>query len=184
MDELRAALGRITDVLQRQGVRFHVTGGLASSLYGEPRFTQDIDVVVRLEPASEELERLLAALAESHVVDLGAARHETAIGGMFQALDLAAMVKIDLHVGEAVPGELDRSVVLEVLPGLELPVVSREDAVLSKLIWIRQGSHKSRGDVVGILRRGGALDRQALAQRAQDLGLDQLLAELQSEAEA
>jgi hypothetical protein len=35
-----------------------VTGGLAAIIYGEPRLTNDVDIVLRLEP--EDAERLLA----------------------------------------------------------------------------------------------------------------------------
>ena len=34
--------------LDELGIDYHVTGGLASSFYGEPRLTQDVDFVVRL----------------------------------------------------------------------------------------------------------------------------------------
>ncbi len=45
-----ATLKRVTDSLQRLGLRYHLTGGLISSYYGEPRLTQDIDIVVPLCP--------------------------------------------------------------------------------------------------------------------------------------
>jgi hypothetical protein len=39
------------------------------------------------------------------------------------------------------------------MPGLTLPVASRPDLVLSKLIWISKGSHKSRRDLRQIMLR-------------------------------
>jgi hypothetical protein len=91
------------------------------------------------------------------------------------------MIKIDFHVGEKIPGELDRGTPRELVPGLMAPMVSQEDAILSKLIWIRMGSEKGRHDVIEMLKRGESLDRVALGQRAAELGLENLLAELEKE---
>ena len=42
--------------------------------------------------------------------------------------------------------ELSRSESHEVFEGQMLSVVSRQDAAISKLLWISKGSHKSRRD--------------------------------------
>src|SRR5690606_15817229 len=65
---------------------------------------------------------------------------------MFQGLDTITMFKFDFHVGERIPGELNRTVVRELFEGITVPVVSPEDAVLSKVIWYQMGSGKSRQD--------------------------------------
>jgi len=39
------------EVLEKQGVTYMVVGSYASGSYGEPRMTQDIDIVVDLQPA-------------------------------------------------------------------------------------------------------------------------------------
>jgi hypothetical protein len=36
------------------GIAYMVTGGLAAIIYGEPRLTNDVDIVLRLEPAQAE----------------------------------------------------------------------------------------------------------------------------------
>ena len=46
----------------------------------------------------------------------------------------------------------------EIAPGLIAPVVSKEDAILSKLYWIGQGSERSRRDVTEMLRRDEDID--------------------------
>ena len=58
---------------------------------------------------------------------------------------------------------------------------SKEDAILSKLLWIPQGSGKSRHDVIEMLKRDEDLDRSCLRERAATLGLKLLLAEFESE---
>ena len=67
------------------------------------------------------------------------------VDGLFQAIDQQSMIKIDFHVGGSIPGELDRSTQREIAPGLIAPLVSKEDAIVSKLLWIKQGSHRRAG---------------------------------------
>ena len=51
------------ETLERLGIDYLVTGSMASIAYGEPRFTNDIDIVVRLSP--DQAETLCAALSAS-----------------------------------------------------------------------------------------------------------------------
>ena len=162
------------------GLRFHFTGGLVSSLYGEPRFTQDIDIVLRLAPGSPDLEPLLDRLSADFTLDKDVARDAVRRGSIFQALDSDTLLKIDFHVGEAIAGELDRSRVNELLPGLAVPIVTKEDAILSKLLWIRKGSHKSRQDVIAMLSRPEPIDNLYLEEQAGRLSVVDLLTELRA----
>ena len=47
-NELKKTLADVVEILVALKFKFHLTGGLASSFYGEPRFTQDIDLVIRV----------------------------------------------------------------------------------------------------------------------------------------
>jgi hypothetical protein len=46
--EQNRAFGGIIDVLEAMGIEYVIWGGVAAITYGEPRFTRDMDVVVRL----------------------------------------------------------------------------------------------------------------------------------------
>jgi hypothetical protein len=61
------------------------------------------------------------------------------------------------------------------------PLVSKEDAILSKLLWIQMGSQKSRQDVLEMLKRDEDLDRVSLQNHVTALGLQDLLAEIEEE---
>ncbi len=180
LNRLHATLSRVVQALEAAQVPFHCTGGIISSLYGEPRLTQDIDVVIRIDKAPD-LTRVLKELHGPFFVDDLAARAALRDQRMFQALDRDTFIKVDLHVGEDIPGELDRTVRAEVIPGLTVPVVTREDAILSKLLWIRQGSGKSRQDVKGMLLRSGQLDWNYLNAVARSLGVEDLLQSFREE---
>ena len=49
----RPTLTRLVGVLNRVGVRFHLTGGVTAVAYGEPRMTQDLDLVIDSEAAKK-----------------------------------------------------------------------------------------------------------------------------------
>lgn len=63
------------------------------------------------------------------------------------------------------------------------PLVSRVDAALSKLIWVREGSHRSRRDLRRIREGASEQERAAMGTRSEGLGLDALLSEVLNEAD-
>ena len=60
-DIFRHSLLRLVAILHRHGVRFHLTGGITSVAYGEPRMTQDVDVVVENAAITRAIEPFIAA---------------------------------------------------------------------------------------------------------------------------
>ena len=80
-------------------------------------------------------------------------------------------MKIDFHVGEKIPGELQRTRYQEVAADLTVPLVAKEDAILSKLLWIQLGSGKSKRDVIQMLKNPEDLDLSRLHLQAARLGL-------------
>jgi hypothetical protein len=183
-EAFRDTLTRLVAILDRLAIRFHLTGGVTTIAYGEPRMTQDVDLVIDPQAAVERIEPLLAGLRTAgFLVDDETARRAVREAGMFQALDLAEALKIDLYPREMIPGELGRSTRLEVFEGVSLPVASRPDAAASKLVWVSKGSHKSRRDLRQLWRRASTAERGLVEQLAQDLGLERLLRDVLAESD-
>ncbi len=177
-------LRKIADLLERFEIRFHLTGGIASVVYGEPRLTQDIDVVVDSERLSAVESEFLAAVSEAgFVFGEDTVRRAIAAGRMFQFLEPDEVVKLDFYPRCLIPGELDRSVSSEIFPGMFLPLVARQDAALSKLIWIRRGSHRSRRDLRWILAGASPEERRAVRGIAREMGIESLLDEVLGESD-
>jgi hypothetical protein len=61
----QGTLSKLVPVLDRFQIRFHLTGGIVSVAYGEPRLTQDIDVVLDHERVLAVEEDLLRALKDA-----------------------------------------------------------------------------------------------------------------------
>ncbi len=175
VSDFQDSIERISAILDEFGLQFHFTGGVASSYYGDPRLTQDLDVVIQPAVDRPETRALLDRLAAGYIINTQDALAAIERNGLFQAIDETSMIKIDFHVGGKIPNELERTTRRTILPGLIAPLVCKEDAILSKLLWIKQGSHKARHDVTMMLCREEDLDRASLTARAVTLGLDDLL---------
>jgi len=175
-------LTKLVDVLEQFSIRFHLTGGITAVAYGEPRMTQDVDLVLDPERVPAVKDEFLAALAAAgfYFSDSTAAQ-AIASGKMFQLLDIEQVIKLDLYVRCLIPGELERSIRMELFPGVELPIVARQDAALSKLIWVEHGSHRSRRDLRMILVGATQDERSSVRSKAGEMGLTALLDEILAE---
>jgi hypothetical protein len=144
--------------------------------------TQDVDVVVDPVPLEAGLAGFLTAVeAAGFLVEPESVRRAVRDRGMFQLFDLAESLKVDLYPRELIPGELDRSVMVDVFVDLALPIASRTDAALSKLVWASKGSHQSRRDLRQLLARADDDERAIVERSAATLGLGQLLGEVLAE---
>ncbi len=173
---------KLTSILDRHKIRFHLTGGVTGTAYGEPRMTQDIDIVISPEDAKANLSDFIKSLRESDFMFAEPSLQKAiATAGMFQLLDGIESLKFDIYPRELVPGELQRSERIEVFPGELLPVVSRVDAALSKLIWVQKGSSKSRKDFRAIFRRVHSDQQTEITEGVGKLGLIDIMNEVLSE---
>lgn len=175
---LTGLLQRLGVTLEEAEVPFMVTGSLASTLYGKPRSTVDVDIVVVLNGAS--LARLLVALPEDqYYVSEESALDAIRRQGQFNVIDLTTGWKIDLILRKRRPFselEFERRTRRAVL-GVQLPVCTAEDSVLSKLEWAKRGggSERQLRDVAGIVAlQGEALDRAYIMRWAKELGVVEL----------
>ena len=126
-------LNQLKDVfssLQRNEVKYLVIGGIAAVLYGVPRATFDLDILIEATP--ENAQRLLDALLEAK---LGTASMTTADALLAHEITIFNdWVRIDVQT--ATPG-LDFATAWqrrEVMKyqSQEIMVVSREDLIASK----------------------------------------------------
>jgi hypothetical protein len=146
-------LGRMTRLLDSARIPYMLAGSFASTFYGPPRSTHDIDLVV--DPSSESLDRLLDALDPTrYYVSREAAREALRARSQFNVIDLETGWKVDLIVRKERPfsrEEFRRRQIARVA-GVSVFVASVEDAILSKLEWAKLGgSERQLRDVEGML---------------------------------
>lgn len=173
---LATELEVLKDVAARlDAARFNymLTGSMAMSFHATPRMTRDIDLVVQIEPG--RIADLAAAFSPDYYVP---AHLPQLVGeqGMFNLLHLESMVKVDLVMRKSEPfrlHEFSRRCRVD-LGGFDLWLVTREDLVLSKLVWARASdSELQLRDVRNLL--DGEVDLAYLREWAKNLGVDALL---------
>ena len=176
VEAFQRTIEKFVSIAEQLEIPFHITGGAISSAYGEPRLTQDIDFVIGPQPTQRQLEPLIGLLGKSDFLFTeSVVRQSVAEGSMFQLLDTVESLKLDVYPRELIIGELQRSEFAELFSGVKLPIVSRTDAALSKLIWVAKGSLRSRRDLRGIFRSCTPEQRVVICGEASKLGLAALL---------
>jgi hypothetical protein len=166
LDVLRLVSHRLT-VAKFQ---FMLTGSFALAYYATPRMTRDLDMVVALR--SEDVGRLTRAFAVDFFLDPADVRAAIAAERMFNLMHLESGIKVDFIVRKQTEYrrlEFSRRVAVQ-LSGVETFIVSREDLILSKLVWSAESkSEMQRRDIVSLLHPG--LDHVYLRRWAESLGV-------------
>ena len=158
--------------------------GIASSFYGEPRFTQDLDLVVQLSAGGTETGPSAAVVVELPHRSSDRAGPAIRRKSIFQAIDGQSAIKIGLSCRRENPRRIAAKHAAGVLPGLTIPLVFREDAILSKLLWIQLGSEKSKRDAMQMLGGAENLDWTRLREEALRLGLATELSRIEEAAQS
>ena len=161
------------------GLDWVIGGSIASSVHGEPRATQDVDIVVGLR--AREVNSLVEALDRDYYVDADAVRDAVTAASSFNAVHYMTALKVDFFVAGDDPFEAER---LAHRQRIEMPdgflyVDTAEHTLLRKLEWYRRGGEASERqwrDVQAIVRiQGDRLDRDRLRLWAGRLGVTDLL---------
>ena len=154
--------------LNRLGFRYIVSGGVASILYGEPRFTNDVDLVLFLR--REDIRRLIEAFPapEFYVPpeEVIAAEFARSTHGQFNLLHVATGFKADIfNTGRdefnAWGFRNSRTVEFQ---GELIRLAPPEYVIVRKLEYFREGgSDKHLRDIRSMLKISGEqIDRKAL----------------------
>ncbi len=146
--------------------------------------TQDVDIVIDNEAVAGQLDSFIKTLRDSDFLfDEAVLRDAVERKKVFQLLDSAEALKLDLYPRELIPGELERSDIIELFDGLSVPIASLPDTAIARLIWVGKGSHKNRRDLRQLVRIATNGQRRTIDRLAASLGLDRLLSEVLAESD-
>jgi len=171
---LGSALQQILRELDRAEIAHMLAGSFASTYHGEPRTTQDIDLVIDCDEAA--LDRFVGQLDSDHFyVGREAADQAWLRRGQFNVILLESGWEVDLILRkdrEFAREEFARREPADIA-GVRAFVATAEDTILSKLEGSRAGgSERQLRDVVGILRmRAGEIDEPYIERWAAVLGV-------------
>lgn len=179
-DALDVAL-RVAAALEAVGAAYFIGGSLASSLQGEPRATNDIDIVVDMRLG--RVHDFRTALGNEFEVDEQMLREALLHGTCANLFYMPLVMKIDIFGcahGPFDESELARRRRVKVRDdGAELWVKAPEDTILRKLLWYVDGgqvSDRQWRDIIGVMRNSAAeLDQAYLDAWSARLGVNELL---------
>jgi len=167
--------------LETLEIPYMITGGVASVIYGEPRFTRDIDIVVEL--SREDARRLANAFDPQafYVPPLEVLENEASPsgGGDFNLIHKETALRADVYVKRDDPlhaWAFERRIRLPV-ESISIWVAPIEYVITRKLEYYRwSGSERHLRDVAMMLRISAeSVDERALAQWIDRLELQEAI---------
>lgn len=177
MTEQKKFLEKLISILESVGIPYAVCGSLSSSLHGQPRATNDTDIIIA--PTQEQLAKLLKSLETGYYVSSKTASEAMKIRSMFNVIDNELGWKADLIFRKNTPYQLTKfnRRIKAKLMGIDLWILSPEDVILSKLDWAKEsGSDLQLRDVFGVIKvQWDKLDWDYLRQWAKELGIAKTL---------
>lgn len=165
----------VVSVLERLGLRYFVTGSTVTIFYGEPRFTNDIDIVVDLpERAVAELCRQFPE--DDFYVSQDAASEAVRRRAQFNIIQPRSGLKVDVIVPSASEfnrARFSRARRVQAGEDWDASFSSPEDAIVKKMEFFRDGgSDKHLRDITGVLKTSASeIDLAYIDRWATTLGL-------------
>jgi len=168
-------LKKIVDVFEDLQIPYLVTGAVASIAYGEPRLTNDIDIVADLK--EEHVDGLVKAFPpDDFYIDEEMVRQAIQDHGQFNIIHPSSGLKVDVMIKKKTPHDQSRFERIRRIYPMETyqaNFAAPEDVIIKKMEYYKEGgSDKHLRDIAGILKISGrAVDRNYITEWAQPLGL-------------
>lgn len=168
-------LEKLVDVFERLGISYLVTGSIAAMAYGEPRLTNDIDVVADLQITN--IPDLLAAFPPSEFyLSEDAMAEALKDQGQFNIIHPASGLKIDVIVRKETAfnrSRFSRGRTIKFSENADAIFAAPEDVILKKLEFYKEGgSEKHLRDIAGMMKISSEdIDEGYIAEWAKRLNL-------------
>ena len=145
----------VTQRFDRAGIQYMLTGSFALNYYAKPRMTRDIDIVVALTP--KDADSVVALFEGDYYVPRNAVVRAIANQTLFNIIHSDSIFKVDCIVRKNTEYrrlEFERRQKVQV-DDTEIWIVSKEDLIISKLIWAKDShSEFQLRDVKNLLKSG------------------------------
>lgn len=121
--------------LDGASIGYMLTGSMAMNYYAQPRMTRDIDVVIALQP--KDAGRVVQLFSPDYYVSAEAVASSIAHQSLFNLIHNESVIKVDCIIrkqSEYRLAEFGRRQRIKI-ETFETWIVSKEDLILSKLLW-------------------------------------------------
>ncbi|MCK4765629.1 MAG: hypothetical protein KAW12_25745 [Candidatus Aminicenantes bacterium] len=160
---------KVLNVLEELHIPYMISGSVGSMLYGEPRMTNDIDIVIELETA--KVKELLGRFDEEqyYYPSLDFVEESVRRKDQFNIIHIESGSKVDIIIKkttEFAEVEFSRKKQVPFTEDFEAFTASPEDIILSKMAFYHLGSsEKHIKDIVSMLIiSGDQIDRDYLTE--------------------
>jgi hypothetical protein len=164
-------------------ISYYIGGSLASSIYGMPRATLDVDIVADI--TSNQIKTLKNKLEKEYYIDENMIKDAIRNNSSFNLIHFKTSVKIDVFVYKddlyqqnAIKRRVEDTLVENDLSS-KFCFASPEDIIINKLKWYQIGDRTSERqwlDTIGVIKiQGDLLDKKYLKNWAIKLDLIELL---------
>lgn len=174
---------KIAKILDELKIDYYVTGGFAVTIWGQPRFTADIDMVVKMTDFHKGIfADKVQALFPDGYIDKSQIESALKSVGQFNFIEPGSGLKIDFYIAKQNDFEKEafRNSKNEDL-GYKIKLISPENLILSKLIWYKEaGSDRHLEDIRSVLTTRKNIDKKYLNSWVEKLGLEKVWEESQA----
>ena len=186
---IRSGLLPVIATFDKLAIPYYIDGSVASAHHGIPRSPLDVDVVAEVRP--DQGRPFIETLGPDYYVSEEAVREAIRRRSSFNVIHQPTMIKVDIFIRGQRPYDAQAfsraRAERDPTDQRDLPWVSSEDSILSKLERYRMGgevSERQWGDVLGVLKvQGPALDLAHLRIWAATLGVADLPARALDDAD-
>lgn len=188
--DIFSAIIPIIETFNKLGIKYHIGGSFASSAYGVPRATADIDLMADI--SSKDILEIINSLGNLYYLSETSIKNAISNKTSFNLIHLGSILKIDIFIPKS--RAYDKEVMQRALSKkleidnniLTFYLKSAEDIILTKLEWYRLGgevSERQISDILGVLRvQADNLDFVYLKKWSVELKVDDLLEHVLEEA--
>ncbi|MFI5305525.1 MAG: hypothetical protein ACHQYP_12125 [Nitrospiria bacterium] len=151
-------LERVVKVFEQFQIPYLVTGSVAAMAYGEPRLTNDIDIVANITKVN--IPGLIEAFPLNDFrIDEELITNAIKVQSEFNIIHPSSGLKVDIFIRKSTPFEQSRfGRIRQIVPAEPYKVnfASPEDVIIKKMEYYREGgSEKHLRDIMGILKISG-----------------------------
>lgn len=187
--DAQAAIRDFLDACQKCGIEPIIGGSVASSIWGDPRLTNDVDVMVRI---LDNGPCLVSELQSRFAVAPDAITEAESLASWprsFQAIHEESVFKVDVFLMDDSPfarWETETAKRLDIFGGVVARVLAPEAIALEKLRWYElsnRASDRQWNDIVKLIEtQGDEFGSQEFLRWGEELGLAELAREALAEA--
>ena len=168
----------VVDKIETLRIPYFITGSIASIAYGEPRLTNDIDIIIDIKEGEVKAFKGLFPESDFYITE-DDIREAICVRRQFNILHPSSGLKIDMIVRKHDlfdDGRFRRIRKIEIAKNTTANFSSPEDVIIKKMEFYKEGgSEKHLRDITGIIKiSGDVLDVNYINGWVNKLGLNDI----------